>query len=226
MASAETEDEQHSPDPANFATVTPLERAILQDMTDPLRPVPMADLDEPEPGEQEMGEQEMGDSQVVIATRARAMYRPWQIKLLDALRLMCGLTTLACRMIGVSTQTLARHRQQNPVFDADCQAIQDEALDRQEAALHVSGSIGDIRPVYQGGEHVGDYRVKSEKAALAILSAKRPGTWRPDGTAQVAIGITMPPAQAIADAMARLTNETAPNETAQVIEDKPVAESQ
>ena len=232
MANAETEDEQHCPDPANFATVTPLEDAIWQAVSAPSAQ-PQSDA-EPLLTEEEIAalppavqaiERERA-SQAAKSSRARSLWRPWQHEYLIRLRLMAGVASLAAPQARTSVWSVARYREADPVFDADCQAIQDAAIDRQEAALHVSGSIGDIKPVFQGGEHVGDERRKSERAALALLGAERPAKWRPDGTAQVAIGISMPPAQAIADAMARLTNEIAPVEIAQAIEDKPVTESQ
>ena len=161
-----------------------------------------------------------------VLARTRKCWSPWMWAYLSALRKAQGFITIACRAQKVSPPSVRRARELHPSFDAACNEVCEAATERIEAGLVVSATVGDPRPIYQGGELVGWERRKSEKAAELVLRARNPAKWRPDGTAQVAIGISMPPAQAIMDAMARLTNETAPVETAQAIEDKPVAEYQ
>ena len=149
------------------------------------------------------GEGEKARLSAECESRAREAWRPWQWRFLSNLRQMSGVITLACRTSAVSLATVARYRERCKYFDRAVRDAMEGAIDRVEAALKVSATVGDIKPIYQGGILVGWERRKSDRAAEMLLRAKRPNEYRPE-SAQVSVQIDLPPQQLIGDAMKRL----------------------
>lgn len=204
------------PDTA-LAAETPLERSIRESVQFPAVPV------QPDDGDDNDGhaltQEEMRERiRQADDSRAREGWKQWQHRFISVLPMLAGYPGIAAQHVGISPDVVARARAKCPVFDRACQSIKDEAVDRIEAALVVSATVGDRRPIYQGGELVGHERRKSAQAAALLLAAERPAKYRPDG-AQTAISITLPPAQLVAEAMARLTGQ-------QLIENAPTVEAQ
>lgn len=200
---------------------TPLELVIARAAMLPTAPEP--DEDSADLAGLTEGEREEERTRRMEVSRARANYSQWQRKFLSLLPMYAGVISIACRVAGVSTTTVEVYRKKCPVFSADIDKARADAVDVVEAALIVSATVGDKKPLLAAGEIVGYERRKSVPAALAVLGSERPAKY---GTkpADTTVNLSLPSPESVRDAMRRLAGiETPPVETVQTIEDKPVA---
>lgn len=85
-----------------------------------------------------------------------------------------GNMTLASKATSISIFRVNKLRQESETFAAWLEAARRSAGDLIEAALHVSATVGDLKPIYQGGVLVGWERRKNVQAATAVLGSQRP----------------------------------------------------
>jgi hypothetical protein len=98
-------------------------------------------------------------------------------KFLAALRNSANVRA-ACQAAGLPRISVYRWRNNDAAFAAKWEEALDEAVDTLEAAAWQRGRDGVLKPVYQGGEKVGDIREYSDTLLIFLLKANRPGRYR------------------------------------------------
>lgn len=97
----------------------------------------------------------------------------WQKRYIAALRLK-GNISLACLTAKVSTNTVKKYREENPIFNALCEDASTFNDDLVEGRAYQLGVEGYMEPVFQGGMCVGYKRVFSERLLEVMLKARKP----------------------------------------------------
>lgn len=83
----------------------------------------------------------------------------------------------ACDVAGVSRKTAYAHRQSDPEFGEAWDDAIEKALDKAEAELYRRATEGTLRPVFQGGEEVGEIREFSDTLLIFMLKSRRRATY-------------------------------------------------
>lgn len=83
----------------------------------------------------------------------------------------------ACDVAGVSRKTAYAHRQSDPEFGESWEQAIEKALDKAEAELYRRATEGTLRPVFQGGEEVGEIREFSDTLLIFMLKSRRRATY-------------------------------------------------
>lgn len=104
-----------------------------------------------------------------------------QLAFLDLLRETCNVT-VAARAVGVSTTTVAKHRQADPLFNERYDEALQEGVDLLEHEAHRRAFKGVDEPVFHKGEECGKVRKYSDPLTMFLLKAHRPTKYR-DNTA-------------------------------------------
>lgn len=215
-ADDQTHDEDNTPPPPPTLDITPLEAELRHHDTAAVLPHEdrhhLAALvkagKELAAAHSDLSEDERRDALeraafAEAALRTRAGWSPWQWTYLSTLRRSQGIVSVACRIMNISPHTVRKYAANDTSFAEALQEVQDAALDRIEGGLTVSATVGDERPIYQGGVLVGWERRKSERAATVLLGAARPAKYR-EAQPLTYTGPALPDPQAVADAMRRL----------------------
>jgi hypothetical protein len=98
--------------------------------------------------------------------------KPWQAKYVLSLRQYGGIIRLACRVAGVSRETVEKHQESSPEFAKACADAVEDSTDLVEAASFRGATVGDLQPVYQQGQLVGYKRVRNVKDAEIMLKLR------------------------------------------------------
>lgn len=94
----------------------------------------------------------------------------WRDAFLAAYREM-GVLRHACETADVHRSTVFDARRSDPAFADAYEDARQDALDKAEQELLRRAIDGTTKPVYQGGQHVGDVQEYSDTLLLAYLNA-------------------------------------------------------
>ena len=109
--------------------------------------------------------------------RPSGQHHEWKDDFLDAYR-ASGVLLHACRQVGVHHKTVNEARATDPEFLAAFEDAREEAVAAMEVELRRRAVDGVLKPVYQGGQHVGDVREHSDQLLMFALKAARPEVYR------------------------------------------------
>lgn len=123
-----------------------------------------------------------GSVTLVSAQRERARYAlQWRPRFLAVVSLTHSVQQGA-RAARVSRDTVRRHREADPDFDAQVMAAQDAAVELLHDVAFRRAIEGDCKPVYWQGIIVGHEREYSDKMQIEMLRAYRPDRFVTPGT--------------------------------------------
>lgn len=109
-------------------------------------------------------------------TRGRKL-TDWRPVFLDALR-ECGIVRDACATAGIHRSTAYEERQRNDEFALGWADAEEDSTERMEREAYRRAAEGTVKPVFQGGEHVGDIREYSDTLLIFMLKSRRPERYR------------------------------------------------
>lgn len=107
----------------------------------------------------------------------RKKRREWRPKFLDALA-HTGIVTDAARAAHIERKTAYDEYARNPKFAAAWEAALEQAIEGMEIEARRRAVEGFERPIYQGGELVGQVREYSDVLLIFMLKAHRPDKYR------------------------------------------------
>lgn len=84
----------------------------------------------------------------------------------------------ASRQTGIARSTHYRWLGADPAYAEAFRAAEDAAIEAMEAEARRRAVEGTTKPVYQGGEHVGDVQEYSDQLLMFLLKGKRPEVYR------------------------------------------------
>lgn len=105
-------------------------------------------------------------------------------RFLKALKETCNVT-LAARAAGAGRRTVYEHREKDPDFRAAWEEALEEAVDVLEAEVHRRAFTGIEKPVFYGGEKIATVREYSDRLAVFLLKAHRPGKYADRGAVDI-----------------------------------------
>lgn len=108
----------------------------------------------------------------------------WVIGFLEAMRRMPNVTA-ACKLLGIDRTTPYRYRETNKDFESAWKDAESEGCDTLEAAAWHRAVDGTPRPIYQGGEKVGEETVYSDSLMITLLKAHKPNKYRERVSAEI-----------------------------------------
>lgn len=108
---------------------------------------------------------------------APGQHHEWKDAFLAAFRRL-GVMAYACREAGVAVATVKSARRTDPAFAAAYDEAKDESVAEMEVEARRRAVQGVAKPVYQGGEHVGDIQEYSDTLLMFLLKAARPEVYR------------------------------------------------
>ena len=110
---------------------------------------------------------------------AKSEHDPAQSKRAEFLSVVAdtGIILRACELTGIGRTNVYRWRKE-PEFEAALQLAVEEATERLELEARRRAFEGVEKPVYQGGEHVGDIQEYSDTLLMFLLKAARPEVYR------------------------------------------------
>jgi hypothetical protein len=111
--------------------------------------------------------------------------QPWKASFVLKLMECGGVLPVAALRQRVSMRSVEAHLQSDPAFAKACKEAVSHSNGVLEAAIMKGATIGDLGPVYQGGELVGYKRVRSPKDAELALKLRG---MMPDQNIQVTHG--------------------------------------
>lgn len=86
--------------------------------------------------------------------------------------------TRAAAAAKVGRRTVYDWREEDPAFEAEYQEAREDAYDTLEDEAWRRARDGTLRPVFQGGHHVGQVREYSDTLLLALLKAHKPDEFK------------------------------------------------
>lgn len=101
----------------------------------------------------------------------------WKVVFLRELARV-GIVGAACKKAKVGRTTAYRVRDEDADFAAAWDAALDDAADDMETEAWRRGKLGVLKPVYQGGKHVGSVREYSDTLLIFMLKGTRPEKYR------------------------------------------------
>lgn len=101
----------------------------------------------------------------------------WAPKFLKALA-ECGVIAYAAKLAGVNRRTVYRRRNSDREFAKELRSTIREANDALVYEVFRRGVKGTVKPVYQGGRHVGDIREYSDSLLIFLCKARMPKVFR------------------------------------------------
>lgn len=103
---------------------------------------------------------------------------------LDALRETCNVT-VAAQAISVSTTTVTKHRQTDPLFAERYEEALREGVDLLEHEAHRRAFKGVDEPVFYKGDKCGVVRKYSDQLTMFLLKAHRPEKYRDNASLEL-----------------------------------------
>lgn len=89
-----------------------------------------------------------------------------------------GNVTRACKFAHISRDTVYRWRAEDPAFQQAWDLAHEDAADVLEAEAWRRAVKGTKKPVYQGGELVGNIQEYSDTLLIFLMKAANPGKYR------------------------------------------------
>jgi hypothetical protein len=119
---------------------------------------------------------------------------------------MSGNVSFACEAGDIGRRTFYHWLDDDPEFSLAALEARDDAADSLEQEAWRRAYQGTLKPVYQGGKHVGDIREYDTTLTIFLLKALRPAKFRErfDATLTVDTGLPQPSDQPADDTHARL----------------------
>ena len=115
-----------------------------------------------------------GNGQIVTPEKAWPVWAKAFLSVLSRL----GVVGYAARKAGIERQSAYHLRDRDDAFREAWRVALEEAMDRAEQEAWRRGIKGVKRPVYQGGEHVGDIQDYSDTLLIFMMKAHRPEKYR------------------------------------------------
>lgn len=89
-----------------------------------------------------------------------------------------GHVTASCRAIGMTKQRLYEIRAKDTDFASEWDAAVEEGTENLEKEAFRRAYEGTCKPVYQGGQYVGDVQEYSDTLMIFLLKGRRPAVYR------------------------------------------------
>lgn len=124
--------------------------------------------------EQRMGLEPVAEKKpgppTALTPEARALF-------LEALRETCNVA-YASKVVGISRQTLYKHRKNDKTFEADWDDAIDFAMDNLEGEAYRRAHEGTAKPVFYKGDLCGHVQEFSDGLTQFLMKAHRPEKYR------------------------------------------------
>jgi hypothetical protein len=107
-----------------------------------------------------------------------------QERFLDSLA-KTGNISAACRASGFPRKSAYRLREEDPDFAAAWEQALEEAVESLEQEAWRRAAKGSLKPVFQGGQEVGQIREYSDTLMIFLLKGHKPDKYRENGRLEV-----------------------------------------